>query len=136
MAVKLVDGSNIKYTCIGLSREEYDRAVEDVNSSIRGFVIDNRKSGTRVEEGRRWYYQPAEDRDLSFTEDWSIDILSKCESPYMHWVIIQEHPSDVYCVMSDITQQDIYDVRNYDVWQLTASKPSELVAVVTYVDMD
>ena len=118
---KLAVGSEINYTCIALSSEEYERAICDMNTSIRGFVVEGK-------------YQPAEDSELFLSKDWSLIILAEYSSNY--WVIIQEHPSDAKRVMRDIVQQDFYEVLEYDVWKPMDSRPWDLAAVVTRVDMD
>ena len=123
MSIRIARGSEIKYTCIALSSEEYERAICDINSSIRGFVVDG-------------VYRPAEDTELSLSRDWSITITAAY--PQKRWVVIQEHPSDVYGVMSDIVMQDIYNVVEYDLWSVNvdANMASELASVVTKVDTD
>ena len=124
MSIRIARGSEIKYTCIALSSKEYERAICDVNSSIRGFVVDGA-------------YRPAEDTELSLSKDWSITVTAAYPQR-KYWVIIQEHPSDVYGVMSDIVQQDIYSVVEYDIWRVNVdyTGASELAAVGMIIDTD
>ena len=115
---KLINGADIKYTCIAIDEETYNRAISDVlPTDVYGFVVDG-------------VFQSSEDLSLKIKNDWSLPIIKSYRSKY--WVVIENHPGDVYRAMSEITQQDIYRVVSYDVWQ----GDKGLVAVATEVDED
>ena len=119
MATMIVCGKEIEYTCIKLQDDEYERMLlGDSYTSVLGIA-------------RNGFYYPAEDFSIQCKKHWSISVLQT----YTHntWVIVAKHPSDVYYPMTDITQQDIYHVLEYDIWMTEEGFP---VAVATTVDMD
>ena len=110
----LVSGSEIEYSCVAISEENYKNAVSNMQPYIYGFVVDG-------------IYRPAEDLTLKCKNDWCLDILNSY-SPAI-WVVINRHPGQLYTPMCDITGRH-YDVISYDIWQSKAGK----VAVVNETD--
>jgi len=115
---RIVKGSTVSYTCIHIDDESYQRAILDLDMDVYGFVVEGK-------------FQPADDLTLMCSVSWCLPIVE----PYKRdcWIILKKHPGDVYSPMSDIVQQDIYVVQEYDIW---TSTEVGLVAVVTETDED
>lgn len=118
MATKVLDGSEIKYSCIMLSEEDYESLLADIpDTSIVGVVS-------------KGVYHPSEDFSLNITKHWILPILDYY--PHKNWIILAKHPGHVYYPMSDITGQAIYQVMSYDAWHTEAG----IIALVTDTDED
>ena len=113
----LVAGSEIVYSIVAISQESYEHAIQDVDPSIYGFVVNG-------------IYRPADDLTLKCKKDWSLSIVENYRQ-CPHWVVIKEHPGDLYAPMTSILQEITYHALTYDVWQSEAG----LVAVVTESDV-
>lgn len=113
---KLITGSEIVYSCICITSMEYEYAIQDIDTSVHGFVVDG-------------VFKPAEDVTLNCKKDWCLPILEGYTQKY--WIVIKKHPGELYMPMSDITQQANYTACTYDIWQSEVG----LVAVVTEADV-
>ena len=118
---KISSTHSIRYTFIGLDKEEHANIVEIVEQnnyedSIYGFISDNK------------FWHPSGEEH--YEGHWTTPIVKAYPDEYM--VILVGPPNEVGRIMTEIVAYDNYYVTAYDTWNTDVDH----VAVVTEIGPD
>jgi hypothetical protein len=129
MAEKVVKGSDVKYSLVYIEKEDIDslKLSEKNHHEIVGYLQEN--------DGTYLFYSVEDNYTNAISDHWTVSIVEKYDE-YDCWLLIKEHPCNLYNIMNDIVKgsNNIFEVYDFDVWTTTAKDC--LVGVVTDLTID